>query len=447
MARQVRRSRHYGWVIFGLSFLNLVTEGGLKNTVPVLYVALRDSFQWSAAVTSSVFSLAGLVGALGAPLLGRLLDRWGPRYLFSVGGLLIGLGWWASSFVTDLWPLLLFYSVVATVGENSISSFTTAATLAPWFPRTRGWMLGLADAGNPLGAVLFLPLAQWLISTIGWRMTFRVLGIAFFLLVGPANLLLQRRSPPSRVVTDPGGADGRPPPASTPPASPSAVPPTHLSGRAPAAVEPTPWRQIVRQPPVWGLVLARLCATLGTHLTSVHLVAFFVAAGYDPALAATAIAGVGAISMVGRPVSGALSDVLGREVMYTVGLGMDISAIMLVLTVGDGQRWWPLLLFVGLAGLSDGIGGLVVAAKAGDLFPATSLGVVMGLVQMGRGLGIMAGPILGGLLFDLQGNYRMAFLLAVALVTVAIGCMWGVRWTAGQAGQASVAVQPTPSAG
>jgi hypothetical protein len=49
-------------------------------------------------------------------------------------------------------------------------------------------------------------------------------------------------------------------------------------------------------------------------------------------------------------------------------------------------------------------------------------------------------------LFDLQGNYRMAFLLAVALVTVAMGCMWGVRWTAAQAGQASVAVQPTPSA-
>ena len=203
----------------------------------------------------------------------------------------------------------------------------------------------------------------------------------------------------------------------------------------------------MRQPPVWGLVLARLCATLGTHLTSVHLVAFFVAAGYDPVLAATAIAAVGGISVVGRPLSGALSDVLGREVMYTVGLGMHVSAIMLMLTLGNGQSWWPLLLFVGLAGLSDGIGGLVVGAKAGDLFPATSLGVVMGLVQMGRGLGIMAGPILGGLLFDLHGNYRMAFLLAVALMTVAIGCLWGVRWSAGQAARASVAAPPTSSAG
>jgi MFS family permease len=184
---------------------------------------------------------------------------------------------------------------------------------------------------------------------------------------------------------------------------------------------------------VWFLVLARLCATLGTHLTSVHLVAFFVAAGYDHLLAAAAIAGVGCISVVGRPLSGALSDVLGREVMYTVGLGMHISAILLILTLGDGQSWWPLLLFVGLSGLSDGIGGLVVGAEAGDLFPATSLGVVMGLVQMGRGLGMMVGPLVGGVLFDRQGNYQMAFLIAVALVTVAIGCMWGVWATSGKA--------------
>jgi MFS family permease len=422
MARPSRQPLQYGWIIFGLSFLNLVTEGGLKNTVPVVYVALRDSFHWSAAATSGVFSLAGLVGALVAPLLGRLLDRWGPRYLFPCGGLLIAVGWCGSSFVTDLWPLLLFYSVIATIGENSISSFTTIATLSPWFPRTRGRMLGLADAGNPLGAVLFLPVAQWLIVTIGWQATFRLLGVVFFLLVGPANFLLQRRPPWQPVVTGQQEAGVR--------------------GSVVTAVAPIDRRQLWRQPPVCFLVLARLCATLGTHLTSVHLVAFFIAAGYSPLLAASAIAGVGCISVVGRPLSGALSDVLGREVMYTVGMGMHISAILLVLTLGDGQSWWPLLLFVGLSGLSDGIGGLVVGAKAGDLFPVTSLGVVMGLVQMGRGLGMMAGPLVGGLLFDRQGNYQTAFFLAVLLVTVAIGCMWLVWLTSGKAARHSVAVPP-----
>lgn len=372
-----REPRHYGWVIFALSFINLMLEGAVKNTVPVVYVALRDSFNWSAAATSGIFSLAGLVGGLSAPLLGRLLDRWGARWVFPLGGLLILLGWGSSSFATALWQLLLFYSVVATIGENSISSFTTTANLSPWFPRTRGRMLGFADIGNPLGAVLFLPLAQWLILTYGWQTTFRLLGAIFFILLVPANMLLQRRPPTETAHVEPTEISGRPD-----------GPPTISSGRADslpsgetsatpsATVVPMPYRRLWRQRPVWLLVLARLFASLGTHITSVHLVAFFVSSGYDPMLAASAIAGVGLVSVVGRPLSGALSDVMGRELMYTVGLGMHISAIVVMLILGNGQSLWPILLFIGLSGLSDGIAGLIVGAKAGDLFPATDLGLL-----------------------------------------------------------------------
>jgi len=103
-----------------------------------------------------------------------------------------------------------------------------------------------------------------------------------------------------------------------------------------------------------------------------------------------------------------------------------------LLTLGDGHRLWPIILFVALNGLSDGIGGLVVGAKAADLFPTRALGSVMGLVQMGRGLGIMVGPVAGGLLFDFQGNYVAAYLLAVVLVCVAIGCVWAASLAGGR---------------
>jgi MFS family permease len=318
--------------------------------------------------------------------------------------------------VTELWHLYILYGILATVGENSISSFTTAATLSPWFPRNRGRMLGLADAGNSLGQVIFLPMAQLLIATIGWRDTFRLFGLLFFLLVGPANFLLQRRPPVQPAVVK----GGR-----------SLEPGTSSSRRT--TPDAPRMRQIPRHPLVWCLVMARLLATMGNHLTQVHIVAFFIAAGYNPLLAASAMGAVGLVGMVGRPLSGTLSDVLGREVVYTAGPGMHMGGIAALLTLGDGQRLWPILLFVALNGVSDGIGGLVVGAKAADLFPTRALGAVMGLVQTGRGLGIMVGPLLGGLLFDLQGHYGAAFLLAVALVCVAIGCMWGGRLTGGQA--------------
>jgi MFS family permease len=86
-------------------------------------------------------------------------------------------------------------------------------------------------------------------------------------------------------------------------------------------------RQILRHPSVWCLVMARLLATMGNHLTQVHMVAFFIAAGYNPLLAASAMGAVGLVGMVGRPLSGTLSDVLGREVVYTVGSGMQIGGI------------------------------------------------------------------------------------------------------------------------
>jgi len=277
--------------------------------------------------------------------------------------------------------------------------------------------------------VLFLPLAQWLISTIGWQETFRLLGVVFFVLLVPANGFLQRRPPLRHSIINPGETEGRRVSVPTPQAWPEAMSSGHASMPITAAATPTSSRQLWRQPVVYFLALARLFASLGVHLTSVHLVAFFVSAGYDPLLAASAIAGIGFVSVVGRPLSGALSDVVGREIMYTVGLGMHISAIVIMLLLGNGQSMWPIVLFVGLSGLSDGISGLVVGAKAGDLFSATQLGLVMGLVQMGRGLGMMVGPLLGGLLFDLHGDYLLAFVIAVCLVIVAIGCMWGVRWT------------------
>jgi MFS family permease len=191
----VKRRLHYAWAIFGLTFTNLTVEGGSKSTQAVFLVALQSSFMSSATAISAIFSVGGLVGAFSTPLLGRLLDRMGPRFLFPIAGALILVGWLASSFATELWQLFIFYSVIATLGQTALSSFSATANLAPWFPRTRGGMLGLADAGNPAGQAIFTPLAQIMVSTIGWRGAYQVLGVVFFILVGPINYLFQRRPP------------------------------------------------------------------------------------------------------------------------------------------------------------------------------------------------------------------------------------------------------------
>jgi MFS family permease len=107
--RILRRKPGYRWMMFGLSFSNMMAEGGITDIVPVIYLAVRNSFHWSATATAGIFSVAGLTGAITAPIAGRLLDRLDPRSVFLLGGLLIFLGFVTSSFASALWHLMLLY--------------------------------------------------------------------------------------------------------------------------------------------------------------------------------------------------------------------------------------------------------------------------------------------------------------------------------------------------
>ena len=417
----IKRRLHYGWVIFLLTFSNLTVEGGSKNVQSVFLVALRDHFRSSVALTAAIFSASGLFGAFIAPLLGIVLDRYGPRVLFPIAGCFILVGWLTSSMASEVWQLFFFYSVVATVGQVGISSFSATATLAPWFPRTRGVALGMADAGNPAGQAIVVPLAQVIVSTLGWQWAFRIFGVAFFLLVAVPNLLFQKR-PPERwgETADEDGGVGELAGVQAAPAN----SPTRTE--APA---PTPVSEVLREPAVWLLLGARAVNSVGNHMIMVHILAFLFLAGYGKIEAALAIGIAGMLGIGGRPLTGLLSDLIGREIVYTIGMTMSVAAVVMVLFFSAGGAWWVLVTFVALNGLSDGISGLLIGAKAADLYPPRMLGRVMGMMEVGRGIGIGLGPILAGVLFDFQGDYFWAFLISAALTTASVFLMWAVRLT------------------
>ena len=419
MIRAARSRLHYGWVVFVLSLSNLTVEGGTKNSEAIYFHALRDAFGRSATYTSAVFATAGLIGALSAPLLGMLLDRWGARVLFPLAGLTILFAWWASSFATDLWQMFIFYGIFAGIGHTAISSFSMTATLAPWFPQTRGRTLGLADSGNPIGAAIFAPLAGFLTGEVGWRWSYRIYGVIFAALIALPNGLLQRRAPESRSNPD-----------FVPPPEPEVEAISTETTGADAPATPSPRRRppalgnSVRDLAMWLLVLTRITGSVGVQLIRVHLVSFFVLAGYTTQSAANTIGAVGLVSLFARPLVGLATDKWGRESVYTVGMSIAAGSVLFVVFFGDGTSFWPLAVYVLFAGLSDGISGLIVGAKAADLFPSESLGTAMGFVEMGRGAAILLGPIIGGIMFDLQGDYVQAFIISAAFTFASVCAMW-----------------------
>ena len=431
MLNAARARLHYGWVIFVLSLGNLTVEGGTKNSEAVYFNALKDAFGRGATYTSAVFSLAGLIGAISAPLLGIVLDRWGARILFPVAGLFILFGWIASSYTTDLWQMFILYSVFAGIGHTAISSFSMTATVAPWFPQTRGRMLGLADSGNPIGQAIFAPLAGVLTTALGWRWAYRIYGVIFAVLIAVPNGLLQRRPPETAPV---------PPATAAAPRPQSGLPTSGArSGQAERRATPT-LGNAVRDAAMWLLVLTRVFGSTGTQMIRVHLVTFFVLAGYSVQTAANTLGAVGLVSVFARPLVGLATDRWGRESVYTVGMTVAAGAVLLVLWLGDGQSFWPLAIYVALAGITDGISGLIIGAKAADIFPSETLGTVMGFVEMGRGAAIFLGPIIAGVMFDLQGDYVQAFILSAFLTLASVCAMW-IADLIGRRRRAALAIQ------
>ncbi len=414
--------RNYGWVILGLSFGNLIVEGGITRSQPVFLPALRQGFGGSAAMTAAIFSASGVFGGLAAPILGKILDVIGPKYMFLLAGIVILVGWWASSLASHMWQLFIFYSLISAIGHTSIGSFSTIAILAPWFPKSKGVMLGIADSGTAAGQAITPPLLQLVITNYGWRAGFRVFGILFFLIAAPLNFLLQRRPPNMGAKSDdPENAAAINTPDET------SQSPIDTPGQSKDISNDAYRFNALKEPAVWMLLLARATASISNQMTNLHIIAFFVLAGYGEMQSAAAIGVAGLFGIVARPAFGILSDKIGRELVFSIGMGMTFAAILVVLLFAGGANLWVLIIFVALNGLSDGVSGLIIGAKAADVYPSNILGSVMGVVQAGRNLGTAAGGVLTGLLFDINGNYEIAYWIASILALLSIVAVWAVR--------------------
>ena len=413
--------RSYGWVILGLSFGNLIVEGGVKNCQPVFLPALRQGFGGSAAMTAAIFSAAGLFGGFAAPILGKLLDIIGPKYMFPLAGIVILIGWWASSMVSHMWQLFIFYSLISALGHTTIGSFSATAVLAPWFPRSKGVMLGIADSGNPTGQAIITPLAQLAVTNYGWRAGFRIFGVVFFLIAAPLNFLLQRRPP----NLDPTLSDIEDTPVSTNREEyTQPIDTTHqfedISGNVHRF-------NALKEPTVWMLLVSRAASSISNQMTNLHIIAFFVLAGYGEMQSAAAIGVAGLFGIGARPAFGILSDKIGREVVFSIAMGLTFMAILVVILFTGGANLWALIIFVALTGLSDGLSGLLLGAKAADIYPSYVLGSVMGVVDVGRSIGIAVGGVLTGLLFDINGDYDLAYWIAAILVLLSTVAVWSIK--------------------
>ena len=165
----------YGYIIVFSAFLIMTFTMGTILSYGVFFKPLSAEFGWTRATTSGAQSLLFLlIGGLGI-LAGRLSDRYSPKIVIMIYGLLFASGYLLMSQVSTIWQLYLFYGIVGVGSSGTMIPAISAVTR--WFVKRRGLMTGIAMAGVGLGTMIKPPLANLLISSYGWRNSYVIFGV------------------------------------------------------------------------------------------------------------------------------------------------------------------------------------------------------------------------------------------------------------------------------
>ncbi|MFQ5614017.1 MAG: MFS transporter [Anaerolineae bacterium] len=401
----------YGWAIAAAAFFSLAIVFGGRLSFQVFFVALIDDYGWSRASTAGIFSLSMVVFAIFAPPMGWLLDRFGPRRLFSVGALLFAGGLLASSRISTQWQLYFWYGVVASLGITILGLANYATLIARWFRRRRATAMGLAFAGTGIGTLVIVPLTERWITAWGWRLALVGQAILLTAIVLPLSFLVMRLRP-AKLGLQPDGDPAPPPPRSMPAAQPA--PSRYLSWSL---------QDAIRTPAFWLLLVAAFGGLFSLRMLSVHQVAAAVDVGFDRFFAATLMGFSGGIVVLAFIGWGILADRIGRRRAFIVSSVAMGGATISLLLLQDSTQVWLLYLYAVLFGLGEGSRSSLLTAMMSDTFPGESVGQINGFVGMAFGAGAASGSWLAGYLFDLTGSYVPAFWVALAVTVLSVACV------------------------
>ena len=396
----------YGWWIVLIGCVQDAVKGGLFNTGFTLYfLPVLTELNLSRAATSLPFSLSRLEAALGAPLVGYLIDRFDVRMMLVAGTLLAGVGLILLSLTHSYLLFLLVFIGPLSFGFQAGFNQATLAVVAHWFRRKRGLAMAIVQTGQAIGGVLIFPLVALAVLNLGWRTAAVLSGFSVLLLL-PLVLLI-RRSPESMGLL-PDGERSR---------STSAV----ASAHSPADEREFSTREALRTPTFWLLAAFHGLRNVPYAGVTVHLVPLLVWKGLDEAGAAFYVGLTALATVVVRPLTGWLGDRQSKQAVGAVGVLLGAAGLV-VLAYGDGA-WWALVLFAVLFSFGDGVNS-VTWALVGDVFGRAHFATIRGWISMFQSFASMPAAVFTGWVYDRTQNYTQALIVFVVCYGAAAIVLW-----------------------
>ena len=366
-----------------MATLAMATLGGVGMwSVVVALPAVQAEFGVDRAAASFPYTLTMVGFGLGGIMMGRLTDRHGVSLPLAGATLALALGYVLAAMAPTLFMYALAQGVLIGFLGSSATFGPLLADISHWFEKRRGLAVAIVACGNYLAGTVWPPIVQHLIESVGWRQTHLLIGVVCLLTMLPLTLVLRRKPPHthSSVVSTR---------ALRPPAD-LGIPPRSLQAL---------------------LVLAGLSCCVAMSMPQVHIVAYCGDLGYGPAAGARMLSLMLGFGIVSRLLSGWIADRIGG--LRTLLLGSALQGIALLLYVPfDGLA--SLYIVSALFGLFQG--GIVpsYAIIIREYFAPQEAGARVGIVVMATLFGMALGGWMSGVVFDMTGSYRAAFINGIA---------------------------------
>lgn len=442
--KQVKRRPRifYGWyVVAAAAAINVYGAGIWFYGFPIFYKALLDDFGWTAAAGAAVIALSRLEGGVEGPIIGVLVDRFGPRLMAVIGAVITGLGFIAMSHVTaiEIGPLhisafvafALLYAGWMSIGYNTGFGHASMASVNAWFikKRSRAFAVFSLGAGGSGLTVFFL---GYLVDVFGWRVAAFLAGVGVFVIVIPLSMLLRHKpeqygylpdgDDPS-VELDPSndvrenGTDGDP-----------ETVPDSTERRGPFSMKVS-WpeydftvREALSTFSFWMLILGTGARSFAMTSIVVHEIVYLTAVrDIDLVQASAALGGMVSISLVGRLTFGVLGDYVDKRLIMIITILFQTLGIYILMTATTMAQVW---LFVVVYGISYGGAIPVYMAIVGEYFGRKNYATIRGFNQLFHIPTTVSGPIFAGWIYDTTGSYTTAFTSFIVAMLIGVGFLF-----------------------
>jgi MFS family permease len=397
------RKIFYGWWV-------VVTAGiGLLFGYAPIFVfsfgvfvrSFVEEFHSNRTQISLAFTLASLMVSVGSPLAGRLVDRFGARRVLLpsigiLGSLLISFKFLS----TSIWQLYALFLSLGFFGSVT-NPVAYCKVVSKWFDRRRGLALGLTMLGLGLGAAVMPPIAQRLITWVGWRSAYEILGLVVLVASIPVVGLFLENSPSEMGLLPDGGTSPR-----------AQFSESKVDEGVPGSVART-------SSTFWLIACAFSLAGGAAQACVIHLVSLLTDRGISAGNAALASSALGIAFIFGRVVAGYLVDrFFGPYVSVAFFVGMACGLALLWV----GSRGAGAFLGASFVGLGMGGEGDLMPYMTSRYFGLRSFGEIYGSIFAIFTLAGAVAPLLMAIGFDRTGSYRtpLSFFLLATLISIVL---------------------------